>query len=102
MSDSNKFQVKEGAPEGLLKVDPTVGKMQAKKLAELRGKRDNGKVKASLAELKAAAEGTDNLMPRILEAVRNYATLGEDLRRASRGLRRISAEGRPLTGGTHG
>jgi methylmalonyl-CoA mutase N-terminal domain/subunit len=73
----NKFQIKEAAPQGLLKVDPAVGKMQETKLAELRGKRDNGAVRKSLESLKSAAQGSENLMPRILEAVRQYATLGE-------------------------
>jgi methylmalonyl-CoA mutase N-terminal domain/subunit len=73
----NKFQVKEAAPKGLLRVDPSVGEMQAKKLAGLRAKRDNGKVKAALDALRAAAKGEGNLMPPILDAVRTYATLGE-------------------------
>jgi methylmalonyl-CoA mutase N-terminal domain/subunit len=34
-------------------------------------------VNTALESLKAAARGTDNLMPPILEAVRAYATLGE-------------------------
>ncbi|HRY80240.1 MAG TPA: methylmalonyl-CoA mutase family protein, partial [Spirochaetia bacterium] len=73
----NKFQIKEAAPEGLLKVDPAVGKMQEKKLADLRGRRDNAAVRTALEGLATAAQGSENLMPRILEAVRQYATLGE-------------------------
>lgn len=73
----NKFQVEESAPKGLLKVDPKVGEMQKKKLAELRGTRNNEKVNAALEELKNAAAGDDNLMPLILDAVKEYATLGE-------------------------
>ncbi len=73
----NKFQIKEAAQEGLLKVDPAVGKMQEKKLADLRGRRDSAAVRKSLQDLESAARGSENLMPRILEAVRRYATLGE-------------------------
>lgn len=73
----NKFQVKEAAPKGLLKVDPIVGAQQAAKLKALRAKRDQAKVDAALATVKAAAAGGDNLMPPILEAVKAYATLGE-------------------------
>ncbi len=73
----NKFQVKEGAPKGLLRVDPSVGEMQEKKLELLRQERDNQTVTEKLATLKEAA-GTDaNLMPYILDAVKAYATLGE-------------------------
>jgi len=73
----NKFQIEEAPPKGLLKVDPAVGERQAEKLAALRAKRDGARVKATLAALRKAAEGSDNLMPPILDAVRAYATLGE-------------------------
>jgi methylmalonyl-CoA mutase N-terminal domain/subunit len=73
----NKFQVKEGPPKGLLRVDPSVGEGQVKKLKELRARRDNAAVKASLAALDKGAKGDENLMPLILDAVRKYATLGE-------------------------
>jgi methylmalonyl-CoA mutase N-terminal domain/subunit len=78
----NKFQVKEGPPTGLLRVDPAVGERQMAKLRELRAKRDGARVKAALAALEAvarddSAEREANLMPPILEAVRAYATLGE-------------------------
>jgi methylmalonyl-CoA mutase N-terminal domain/subunit len=74
----NKFQVKEEEkPSGLLKVDPAVGEKQQARLAELKSTRDNNAVEQALAALKAAAQGTDNLMPPILQAVKALATLGE-------------------------
>lgn len=73
----NKFQVKEGAPKGLLRVDPIVGEKQCAKLAATKARRDNAAVAAALETLKKAAMGTDNLMPPILAAVKTYATLGE-------------------------
>ena len=73
----NKFQVKEEPAKGLLKVDPSVGEMQKKKLEKLRRTRDNSKVSQGLDNLKEAAQSDKNLMPYILEAARNYATLGE-------------------------
>ena len=73
----NKFQVKEASPKGLLRVDPAVGERQVAKLAALKAKRDNEAVKNALAALKKAAEGSDNLMPLILAAVKAYASLGE-------------------------
>ena len=48
-----------------------------KKLAALRARRDNGRVRKALDALRRAAEGTQNTMPFILDAVRAYATLGE-------------------------
>lgn len=73
----NKYQVEEEAPKGLLKVDPSVGEMQKNKLKDLRAKRDNEKVNERLESLRGACQGTENVMPFILEAVRAYATLGE-------------------------
>jgi len=74
----NRFQVaEEEKPSGLLKVDPAVGEKQVARLTELKSTRDNAAVQQALAELKAAAQGTDNLMPPILKAVRALATLGE-------------------------
>ena len=73
----NKFQIKEESPKGLLRVDPSVGEMQKKKLVELRNKRDNQQVSLALDNLKRACEGTENVMPYILVAVKAYATLGE-------------------------
>ncbi len=73
----NKFQIKEPAPSGLLKVDPSVGESQKEKLAQLKTNRDNNAVKESLTEIKKVAQGDGNLMPSILKAVKTYATLGE-------------------------
>jgi methylmalonyl-CoA mutase N-terminal domain/subunit len=61
----------------LLRIDPTVEQEQHQRLADLRKKRDNAKVKQCLVDLKAACAGKDNVMYPILEAVRAYATLGE-------------------------
>lgn len=74
----NKFQVEEKPVEGLLRVDASVGEKQKQKLADLRAKRDNAAVQASLADLEKACQNEqENLMPHILAAVKTYATLGE-------------------------
>ncbi len=73
----NKFQVEEEVKPPVLRVDPIVEKMQVEKLAEVKRNRGNEKVAAALDGLKKAAAGDDNLMPLILEAVKEYATLGE-------------------------
>jgi methylmalonyl-CoA mutase N-terminal domain/subunit len=72
----------------LLRVDPTLGRQQAQKLVALRTRRDNVAVASALAALEAAARGSDNLLPRILQAVECYATLGE----ISDTLRRVFGE----------
>jgi len=61
----------------LLRIDHTVEEEQRRRLDGLRKKRDNARVKKTLADLKAACAGKDNVMYPMLEAVRAYATLGE-------------------------
>ncbi len=73
----NKFQVEEAAPKGLLRVDPIVGEMQKKKIADVKASRNNEATKATLDALRKACQGTENVMPYILAAVKEYATLGE-------------------------
>jgi methylmalonyl-CoA mutase N-terminal domain/subunit len=73
----NRFQVEEGKPTNLLRVDPSVRISQVERLTKLRSERNNKRVSKSLSELKRVAEGRDNLMPSILSAVKAYATLGE-------------------------
>lgn len=73
----NKFQIEEDQKKDILRVDPEMERLQREKLSELRNERDNEKVEETLKALKKAAEGEENLMPYILEAVKTYATLGE-------------------------
>jgi methylmalonyl-CoA mutase N-terminal domain/subunit len=73
----NRFQTEEPVPGGLLRVDPAVRERQTQRLKEIRAARDASAVNAALAELEQAAEGTDNLMPPIIDAVKKRATLGE-------------------------
>jgi methylmalonyl-CoA mutase N-terminal domain/subunit len=73
----NRFQTKEERLKGLLKVDPAVGERQRARLQEVKNTRDHAAVQQALAELKAAAQGSDNLMVPIFKAVKTLATLGE-------------------------
>ena len=68
---------KELGEQELLKADLSVGQRQVDRLNKMKGERDNAAVEASLTALKKACEGTENLMPYIIEAVKDYATLGE-------------------------
>ena len=61
----------------ILEMDPHGYKRQVARLNQLRMERDNVRVEETLAALSAAAQGTENLMPYLLDAVRAYATLGE-------------------------
>lgn len=61
----------------ILAMDPQGYERQVARLATLRQTRDNVRVGETLQALRHAAQGTENTMPYILEAVRAYATLGE-------------------------
>jgi methylmalonyl-CoA mutase N-terminal domain/subunit len=77
----NKFQSgsNQGAEKQIdtLKIDQSAGDRQCEKLRRLRETRHNGEVARALGALRSAADGSDNLMPPLLDAVRAYATLGE-------------------------
>jgi methylmalonyl-CoA mutase N-terminal domain/subunit len=73
----NQFVVEEPSLEGLLKVEMTVGEIQAKKLKVLRSERGNQAVGRALDAVKKGAESKENLMPLIVDAVKAEATIGE-------------------------
>jgi methylmalonyl-CoA mutase N-terminal domain/subunit len=58
-------------------IDPELERQQAKRLQDLRAKRDQGAVDKALEDVRAAAKGTQNLLYPMKEALRAYATLGE-------------------------
>jgi len=73
----NKFTSKDGVKVDLLTIDDSIRKIQSEKITLLKKNRNNEAVNICLVNLKEAAKGTDNLMPFILAAVEEYATLGE-------------------------
>ncbi len=73
----NKFRIDEEEPYEPLRVDPAIEAQQAERLAKLRSERDNAEVEKHLAALKQAAEGNDNVLYPMKEALRARATVGE-------------------------
>jgi methylmalonyl-CoA mutase N-terminal domain/subunit len=73
----NQFKVQEELTLERLKVDPAIELGQKAKLKELRETRDQRLAEELLEKLKAAASGTENLMPLFIECVENDVTLGE-------------------------
>jgi methylmalonyl-CoA mutase N-terminal domain/subunit len=72
----NDFVTQE-KPLDTLQIDESVAHRQAERLRKLRAERSSDEVKRRLGALRKAAQGSDNLMPYIYDAVRCYATLGE-------------------------
>ena len=74
----NEFEVEDAEPEmDLESVDEEDEQRQIEQLEALRERRDDDAVEAALEDLAAAAEGEENVMPYIVDAVKAKATVGE-------------------------
>ncbi|HWZ03899.1 MAG TPA: methylmalonyl-CoA mutase family protein [Mucilaginibacter sp.] len=73
----NRFAEAEAPSINVFRVDDSIRKMQAEKIAAIKLSRNNNNVEKYLEQLGNAARGDQNLMPFILNAVEAYATLGE-------------------------
>lgn len=73
----NKYTMEEPPPTNLLKVDMSVGDVEAAKLKKLRAERDQAKWKAALDKLRQVSQTDENVMPAVIEAVKAKATVGE-------------------------
>ncbi len=84
----NKFVTHEPPVKDILKIDPHLEEEQVKRVQGVRKNRDNEKVAKCLDDLERAAVEGDNIVYPVIEAVENYATLGE----ISERLRKIWGE----------
>ena len=73
----NKYPVDEEKTLEYLKIEPEVEERQIRRLQEVKRTRNNARVQACLGDLKKASQGSENLMPCILAAVKEYASLQE-------------------------
>lgn len=73
----NKFTSDEEVTPPLFKVDDSIRTLQSEKIKKVKAQRDNEKVTALLHRLEQQAKDGTNLMPGIIDAVEEYATLGE-------------------------
>jgi methylmalonyl-CoA mutase N-terminal domain/subunit len=73
----NRYISDEPDDVDILKVDPESERKQVERLTKWKQGRDNEAVTARLADLRTAAEGSDNLLPPIREALRAGASIGE-------------------------
>nr|MDQ3046739.1 methylmalonyl-CoA mutase family protein [Bacteroidota bacterium] len=73
----NKFTAEEKPLTDIFTVDDSIRQVQIEKIRQVKSDRDNAKVSSILRTLDENARADKNLMPTILEAAENYATLGE-------------------------
>jgi len=73
----NAFQVDQEQPVVLQKIDPGLERRQVERLRAFRARRDQEKAARAVRQVEETARNGGNLMPVIVEAVENHATVGE-------------------------
>ena len=73
----NRYRVEEDIPIELLTVDSELEKIQVENLKKLKSTRDEKRVHKTLEKVKEGAEGKENLIPLMIEAIRANVTVGE-------------------------
>ncbi|MEV8596882.1 methylmalonyl-CoA mutase family protein, partial [Streptomyces sp. NPDC052012] len=73
----NRFQLGEEEPYEPLRVDPAIEAQQAERLAKLRAWRDASRIDEALTRMRKAAEGDDNVLYPMKDALAAGATVGE-------------------------
>ena len=73
----NKFEIEAEEDYEPLRVDPAIEAEQVARLETVRATRNNAEVERALSELKRAAEGTDNLLYPMKQALAAKASGGE-------------------------
>ncbi len=74
----NRYSLDDEPELEILRIDPALENKQIDRVQALRAQRDSQAVEQRLAELKQAAARDDvNLMPPIIDAARDYVTMGE-------------------------
>ena len=73
----NRFNEKETATAVVFKADPKARDRQIERLKKIRNDRNNQALEGSLKRLAEAIDRNENIFPFVLDAVRQYGTLGE-------------------------
>ncbi len=73
----NRFEQEHEESLKALRIDPEIERQQVERLRQVRASRDQAIVESRLDALEQTARGSDNLMPRIMDACEAYATVGE-------------------------
>jgi methylmalonyl-CoA mutase, N-terminal domain len=73
----NRFEIEEEKPYQVQRIDEALEQKQVERLRALRARRDKKNWQSALKGIEDAARSGENLMPRIIHAVENLATVGE-------------------------
>src|SRR4029078_4414812 len=75
--DVNKYEEDDIEVEDILRVDPETERDQLERLKRFKSERDQELATKRLEELKTAAQGTENLLPHIRQALKDHCSIGE-------------------------
>jgi methylmalonyl-CoA mutase N-terminal domain/subunit len=87
----NNFTAGDDRPGDILKMNPAIEERQRERLARIRAERNRQAAATAIARVEETARDGANLMPPIIDAVRNWATLGE----IADAMRRVFGEYKP-------
>ena len=73
----NKFTTDEKNSVPLFRIDDSIRVLQSEKLRKLRSDRNNSVAEQCLQNISTAVKENSNLVPRVIDAVENFCTLGE-------------------------
>ncbi len=73
----NKYSMEKDTKPDILHVDEETQNRQLARLEEVKAERDDDAVEAALDELQDAIDNDENVMPSIVDAVKEYVTMGE-------------------------
>ena len=73
----NRFRMDADGAVPAFRIDPALERTQVERLRQVRASRSAAEVERTLHALEAAARGTENLLPPILEAAAAHVTVGE-------------------------
>jgi len=73
----NRFTETSQQEVEILRIGAELEAEQVRRVQSVRAERDQSRVDTALAALRRAAEGSDNLLPFMREALSHYATVGE-------------------------
>ena len=73
----NAFQTKDQTVIPIQRIDPNQTRIQLERLRKVKSERNSSEVTRCLENLRVAASNTENIMPIMIKAVENYATVGE-------------------------
>jgi methylmalonyl-CoA mutase, N-terminal domain len=73
----NKYVAAENYTTPIMKIDDAIQQAQIERLKLFKASRNLNEVERCLSAIKHAAQGTENMMPIVIEAVEHHCTLGE-------------------------